>query len=907
MQLRKPLREAVFVLLCALVASLSISQTTVFGSESIWIEAEHMRGVRGNCFPDMGGKTDGSWALSGPGIAPEWTQGGESGWLSIACAPDDDKASAFIELEVPEAGEWKLWVRYRDWRRETEVFAVRIEQPGRAPLQLVFGERPIKEVDEDDELKLLWNWAFAWDYKSIPLTKGPAKLTLLAHVKQKVHRQVDCFCLTTDKDYHPYYREKPSRPTWKLLEDLRTSPKVAANPLAPLRAGFDVPSAWKPATFADKGFLYLWNVNTPWIEDLASKDEKRIRFPYHTEAALTAAFRKAYGGRSEVPIFSDPRIVPLFHGAGPSILDNPSFVSWLDANPSRAWGNMMNYDPAKPLTPLAKANWEKYRDRYVGNISGESLGHDVKYDSKALEGKFKAAKSRHDVLAAFTEAFQAGVAAKQKTLFGAAGANPYEFFIPCQAADMTSFTHATREWGARTVGYENTAVVPSLAMRMAFLRGGARQYGGMWASYRSSNFGDSATIYSEQFLYAHQKYIYDNWYDAWSGAGMTWYKFDIWQQYLAGSSMFYHEQGFDEFWMPGGGVTPRKPLQLSPKGRLVEQFLELTKKHPDRGAPVTPIAFLLDEAHGWDPNSFRSSYFGYEPSTNPGVFYFDHHAQMIKEWFGVTYYPYGPKEAEINTALNQAYLPGVFGDIFDVLVTSPTKLDALASYPVVILNGDITLSAAWGKKLADYVAAGGTLVACAEQLNGPGMAELNLPELGMVGEDIAFQWRPQNKQIASQRFRFRPIAGGSSLATASNGGAIASVFERGKGRLVYISVPRGLGIDDTATPLVALVMANARQGQLPVEVKGEVEWLLNSTKDGLVVSLFNPAGNTRLQHGVGPTDYRQHRAVSIEAPLDTKQADEWFTNAALKVERGENCTKIQIDVPPGGVRIVEIH
>src|SRR3954453_1542747 len=101
------------------VAALLLAVAPVRGAESICIEAEQLRGVRGSCFPDMGGKTAGHWALSGPGIAPEWTQGGGSGWVSIACAPDDDKASASIEFEVPEAGEWKLWVRYRDWRKET--------------------------------------------------------------------------------------------------------------------------------------------------------------------------------------------------------------------------------------------------------------------------------------------------------------------------------------------------------------------------------------------------------------------------------------------------------------------------------------------------------------------------------------------------------------------------------------------------------------------------------------------------------------------------------------------------------------------------------------------------------------------------------------------------------------------
>jgi hypothetical protein len=129
-----------------LVTAILYAAGAVQAAESIWIEAEHLRGVRGSCFPDMGGKTDGHWALSGPGIAPEWTQGGESGWLSIACGPDDDRASATTEFEVPEAGESKLWVRYRDWRKETELFAVRIEQPGRPAQQFVFGANPVSSL-----------------------------------------------------------------------------------------------------------------------------------------------------------------------------------------------------------------------------------------------------------------------------------------------------------------------------------------------------------------------------------------------------------------------------------------------------------------------------------------------------------------------------------------------------------------------------------------------------------------------------------------------------------------------------------------------------------------------------------------------------------------------------------------
>jgi hypothetical protein len=874
------------------------------GSESIWIEAEHLKGVRGSCFPDMGGKTNGNWALSGPGIAPEWTQGGESEWLSIACGPDDDKAVATFDFEVPEAASWRLWVRYRDWREQTEIFAVRVEQPNQTAASLVFGEHPV--IDENDELKLLWQWAFGWDVKEVKLQKGPATLTLLAHVKQKVHRQVDCFCLTTDKDYHPYHKEKPNHVTWQLLDELRRQPGVSPKPLAARVGQFTVPPAWKPGTFQDKGFLYLWNVGKSWLDDVASTDPKRMLFPFAVEAPVLAKFREAYGGRNDVPIFRDSRIVPTFHSAGPNILDDPHFVKWLDANPGRPWANMMNYVSPMALSAKAKANWPRYRDRYVGNIAGESLEY-AQPDAKTLQEKVKAAKNREEVLAALTDGFAAASAQKQKVLFGDPVPQPYQLTISCMSAGMTAFAHACREWGARTVGFENTAITPSLAMRLAFLRGGARQYGGLWATYRSSNFGDAATMYSEQGLYAHPKYVYDNYYDPWAGAGMTWYKFDIWHQYLSGSALFYHEQGFDEFWVPGGGSAGPKPIQLSPKGRLVEQFLQLSSKHPDRGVPFTPIAFLLDRAHGWDPNAYQPTYFGQNAGLNPDVVAFNRHARMLKEWFKVAYHPYGPKEAALNTGVNAPFIPGVFGDIFDVLVTSPTKMDGLDQYPVIILNGEVTLTAASGKRLAAYINKGGTLVVSDDQVTGPGAAELELPTLGELSEDTVVQWVPNAKRLPSQRYRYRPIQGGEPLATASKGSSICSIFEKGKGRLVFLSIPRGLGIDGAATPLIALVLANARQGLFPLEVEGEVEWLLNKTDKGWLLALLNPAGVNKPQHGVVPTDYAQKRSVTIHSIQPVIKVSEWFDDKNVTVSPDGIGAKVRLVVPAGGIRILDIE
>src|SRR5438552_13762917 len=137
-----------FVPVC--LATLLIHSARSHAAETLWLEAESFAGITGHCWPMALPKrreTDGHWGLSGPGWAAEWNQGGESGFLSIACGADDDHAVVTRETEVPVAGEWMLWVRYGDWREQTERFTVRVEQPGAAAQEMRFGEHAV--VDED--------------------------------------------------------------------------------------------------------------------------------------------------------------------------------------------------------------------------------------------------------------------------------------------------------------------------------------------------------------------------------------------------------------------------------------------------------------------------------------------------------------------------------------------------------------------------------------------------------------------------------------------------------------------------------------------------------------------------------------------------------------------------------------
>ncbi|MFO0825010.1 MAG: hypothetical protein U0792_18130 [Gemmataceae bacterium] len=50
----------------------------------LWLEPEWFDGVKGSFGYWTGeARPTGSWGIAGPGISPEWTQGGESEWNSM--------------------------------------------------------------------------------------------------------------------------------------------------------------------------------------------------------------------------------------------------------------------------------------------------------------------------------------------------------------------------------------------------------------------------------------------------------------------------------------------------------------------------------------------------------------------------------------------------------------------------------------------------------------------------------------------------------------------------------------------------------------------------------------------------------------------------------------------------------
>lgn len=911
-----PLRSLTFL------TAIAFSQLA-FAQESLWIEAEHFDGISGYCWP-MGKpemkKTNGHWGISGPGWAAEWNQGGESGFMSIATGGADTKAVATKTVQIPTDGHYHLWVRYGDWREKPEPFQIQIEQNGKVVAEKTFGEKPM--VDEDSEIKLYYGWLFVWDSLSADLKKGPAKLTLRATVAAPEPRQVDVVVLTTDANYRPRIKNRPHNPAWDVLESYRRD--GIPSDLAPLarKAKFSEPPAvWHTPTFQNKGFLYLWNATAGAPYNWLSDKPDRVLYPYNiADKDVREEFEKKYGGKTDVPIFSDPRVVPAFHTVGGGVFSTDAktgevnengklFAKWLDAHPERFWGTMMNYHPGVPVGAKGLEQFQKYRDRYVGSIAGENLGY-FEQHYKGMDEATSKAKTRRELAAAMTSVMLPANREKYRVIYGKdIDANPYKDVISCLSVGNICFMPICFDWGARSIGYESFSACSSvLGMRWAFMRGAARQHGGLTTTYRSCNFGDGCTMFADVQTFSKVANILDNFYSVYSGAGLTWYKMDIWYQYMAGSSMFYHEQGHDEFWKPGGTTAAGiREVQLSPKGQLVDRFLRLTAKEPDRGTPYTPVAFLVDYAHGWEPAPYwPNSFKNFHGQTNK--FHYDLHEKMLEEYFWTAYYPEGREAEKPTTATNEVYVPGVFGDIFDVIYAYPdvSKWKTIDTYPVVVVAGEIELTAAEGQRLHDYVEKGGTLLVADAHLTGPGVAALKLPTSGEAVELNKYKWFADGKEYSSPTFRARtlPVSGTDKvLASTIDGKPICAAYDRGQGRLIYLTVPHGLAISRQAVPILPQLYAHLTRGLMPVEVRGDVNWLVNRTKTGWVVTLLNPAGQLKPQQGINAPDFRENRPVTIHLNVPAKSAhDRMLPTETMQVIDN----KVRLEVPAGGVRIIEL-
>ncbi|HEV7397500.1 MAG TPA: hypothetical protein VGN86_13390 [Pyrinomonadaceae bacterium] len=848
------------------------------------------------------------WGMNGPGVSAEWTQGGESEWNSAAAIASENKATIYQDLEVPRAGEFKVWVRYADWAKKTENFVVHITQNGKDVLRHEFGAADV--IDPHDEVSMYWGWAFTWNSTSAALTKGPARLSLEIEKAASARRHVDCVLITDDSAFVPKGRSKPDFDGMRYLRNLASS-RTQLQPFLDQNSEASTPELWRRPKIGGRDFLMPWNIAREFWPLYDKPAAERPLYPFNAEPI--EEFLKKYNGAREVPIFDSKLVVPVIYLNNlPEYLKEGSpFLRYLRETKS-PFAVLINYGAADFSEADGQAALKlltgELRDQFLGWISGESVGY--VWDRAPKELKISPEMSRKDLLEAHRIFYTNAIARKWSDTFHTQTGAMWEQMIPAQSTSSTSFAHALAEWGMNLLGMETAAVQPITAMRIAFTRGAARQYGGAFLYYHAPNFGDTATTFTKAQNFAGPDNFFHSRYGATMGPSLSWYRKSYFLYYMSGASAIYLEQGFDQFFKPGPG---EQPFQLNPLGRITDEFMRFAANHPNRGTPYTPIAFLLDPAHGFEMTDY--------PQWSFELSQINRSDRALRELFGVAYFPGLVLEGEPASADRQAFVSSAFGDIFDVLVASPTTAgktakprstapaDALNSYRAVVVGGDIEWSADWASRLNDYVRKGGIVVLNASQTKGlaPELLGVRFSKETNESDDARCLIKGDAAQdLSGQPFRYEKVTplGSDVIVEAANKDPLVTVNKLGRGKLIFCALPDLLGEDERITPFAAHLLAHVFAEATPVTVDGDVEKLINRTDNGWVVTLFNNNGVFKPQQGMAEVDRSAVATVTLGLRGQLiRSAQEWTGDRKLDVKDG----KVSLSIAPGGVAVIELH
>jgi hypothetical protein len=868
----------------------------------LWLEAEWFEGVSGSFAYWTGtAKPAGSWGVAGPGISPEWTQGGESEWNSMGAAAAETKAECHRDVTVPRPGKYRVWVRYVDHRKKTEPFTVIVEQGVRGA-RTELGVKPVVPVN--DEYQLYWGFSFGWGSFDAELMRGPARVRLVIDKAGEAWRQVDVVLLTDDLDWTPIGREKPPfayLTAMGLRPPRETSWRGSAKELL-------AASASVRPRLAERDFSMWTGVGTDakwWASrQLPSLKLSDVFYEFSSPADIRKEFHQQFKQPGEVSFINWPHLLPgLYLGESPDLSPSAPLRKWLEQSKTPFY-IMTNYaagaytDKNGPET--YKALTGPLASQFLGYIHGEAIGTvGVSRGDKPL------GKTRAEHLAGLSKHLRARQAEQWSKIYKTkVGEEHWNKGIPCLSVDSIALAHFFHDMGSRVVGYEEDSTNYHVPMRIAFERGAARQYGGAWINYASGNFGDACNYFSQQpqvprgaKSWFHSKYAVTD------GVSACWYRKLYYLNYLSGASAIYWEQSLANQWiLPGPGTHP---IQLSPFGRATEDFQGFVSGLPDRGEPLTPIAFLLSHAHGYEPVNYRCKMLDVFPMSRADL--------ELRELFNVCWYPAGVVEGQPAAPDMQSMPSGVYGNIFDVLVDRPERARAIFHYPVVWIAGDVDLSGTWPAVLEEYVRKGGTLVVNIEAARGLPSKLLGVRPTGK--SIVAEQWQPEGGDVQSATpFEVAQVAreGASVLAWATPKTPLLTRHAVGAGAVIVAMVPRLLGQDERAHPLVPYLMNGLTANLLPIEVRradgaplrGEVMYQVNKTKDGYLVLLVNNQGVDKTQNGVARVDRRAFAEVVMRTTLPVKSVREYTEPRALTAVRSETGTAVRLRVHPGDVQAV---
>jgi len=255
--------------------------------------------------------------------------------------------------------------------------------------------------------------------------------------------------------------------------------------------------------------------------------------------------------------------------------------------------------------------------------------------------------------------------------------------------------------GADLVFAELLESLPTTELQLAYLRGGAQQFGSDWGVWVSPWYRGQVPCEDKDLWPAKP---------AAPGGGHrpSAFRRCLYLSYASGARVLTM-QDTEPLFSRKDPADPQAGYALAPWGEELKTFWDYVKNHPERIEPIVPLAVMVDKDNGWAPGNLHGGWIDkeYVWAKLPTAW----SDNMLSSFLDVLLPGYGRKSPGWWDEPGKLY-PGYFASTpigaFDI-VASDAQAERLAKYPNVLLLGDIEMTEKVQANLRTYVKQGGNL------------------------------------------------------------------------------------------------------------------------------------------------------------------------------------------------------
>jgi hypothetical protein len=385
------------------------------------------------------------------------------------------------------------------------------------------------------------------------------------------------------------------------------------------------------------------------------------------------------------------------------------------------------------------------------------------------------------------------------------------------------------EWGARCVGLEVGENIAFTQSKLAFARGASRQWQRPWSVQVSPWFSGACTTSGPLRQEAGGARGLD------AGHSLSFYE-RVWlHAWFAGAAMITPENSMAIFF-----ESAEHPDVLTSHGRKAGEVFRFMREH-ERGIPWAPVAVVLDHLAGY--NAYMDKPWGIlEPSPAD---------RELRDLFDYQLFP-GSDHIHHSPDKNNpegSYLrPTPYGESVDVLLSTASP-ELLATYPVILLAGDMDFDQAFLDALGRALQSGSRLLISTRQ------------QMAMASRFESLKWKGALEVLEPWT---NPTTGRPSAISNPALGRIIREFQ-------------------------------------PIEIGGDpVQYEANRTERGWVVELVNNNGVSKRPDQPARIDERALAKVRLKPRNRCASAVEWRSGRMF-----ESPKQIEVTLGPGSSEFVE--